>query len=56
MKLEKVDDEMLINMDFVLGVSHIDNTYSFHLVSGYSYTVSEDELNPAMKQYIAGLI
>ena len=56
MKLEKVDDEMLINMDLVLGVSHIDNEYSFHLVSGYSYNVAEDELNPVMKQYIAGLI
>ena len=56
MKLEKVDDETLINMDLVLGVSHIDNKYSFHLVSGYSYSVSEDELNPAMKQYVAELI
>ena len=56
MKLEKVDDEMFINMDLVLGVSHIDNEYSFHLVSGYSYTVAEDELNPVMKQYIAGII
>ena len=56
MKLEKVDDEMLINMDLVLGVSHIDNEYSFHLVSGYSYTVAEDELNPVMKPYIVGLI
>ena len=56
MKLEKVDDKMLINMDLVLGVSHIDNEYSFHLVSGYSYHVSEEELNPVMKQYIAGLI
>ena len=56
MKLEKVDDKMLINMDLVLGVSHIDNEYSFHLVSGYSYHVSEEELNPAMKQYFAGLI
>ena len=56
MKLEKVDDEMLINMDLVLGVSHIDNEYSFHLASGYSYTVAEDELNPVMKQYIAGII
>lgn len=56
MKLEKVDDEMLINMDLVLGISHIDKEYSFHLVSGYSYSVSEDELNPVMKQYIAGLI
>lgn len=56
MKLEKVDGEMLINMDLILGISHIDNEYSFHLVSGYSYTVSEDELNPAMKQYVAELI
>ena len=56
MKLEKVDDKMLINMDLVLGVSHIDNKYTFHLVSGYSYNVSEEELNPAMKQYIVGLI
>ena len=56
MKLEKVDNEMLINMDLVLGVSHIDNEYSFHLVSGYSYTVTEDGLDPAMKQYIVGLI
>lgn len=56
MKLEKVDDKMSINMDLVLGVSHIDNKYSFHLVSGYSYTVAEDELNPIMKQYFAGLI
>ena len=56
MKLEKVDDEMLINMDLVLGVSHIDNEYSFHLVSGYSYHVSKEELNPVMKQYFTGLI
>ena len=56
MKLEKVDDEMLINMDSVLGVSDIDNEYSFHLVSDYSYNVSEEELNPVMKQYFAGLI
>ena len=56
MKLEKVDDEMLINTDLVLGISHIDNEYSFHLVSGYSYAVAEEELNPAMKQYIVGLI
>lgn len=56
MKLEKVDDTTVLNMDLVLGISHIDNEYSFHLVTGYSYHVSEDELNPAMKQYIAGLI
>ena len=56
MKLKKVDDEILINMDLVLGVSHKDNEYSFHLVSGYSYHVSEEKLNPAMKQYFAGLI
>ena len=56
MKLEKVDDKMLINMDLVVGVSHIGNIYSFHLVSDYSYNVSEEELNPVMKQYFAGLI
>ena len=56
MKLEKVDNETLINMDLVLGVSHIDNKYFFHLVSDCSYSVGEDELNPAMKQYVAELI
>ena len=56
MKLEKVNDTTVLNMDLVLCISHIDNEYSFHLVTGYSYHVSEDELNPAMKQYIAGLI
>ena len=56
MKLEKVDDTTVLNMDLVLGVSHIDDEYFFRLVTGCSYRVSEDELNPAMKQYFAGLI
>ena len=56
MKLEKVDDTTVLNMDLVLGVSHIENEYAFHLVTGYSYNVNEDELNPAVKQYFAGLI
>ena len=56
MKLEKVDDKRLINMDLLLSISHIDNYYSFYLMSGVGYHVSEDKLNPAMKQYVAELI
>ena len=56
MKLEKVDDTTVINMDLVLGISHVDNKYVFHLLTGCYYKVSEDELNPVMKQYIVGLI